>query len=447
MVFRLPPRLLRSQVFEVSGGLDMKRIRIHGGLLGWHSEYLWWEVNDVLARRKDQRIVIDGHDSATVGRFAQFLYTGSYEAPGPVKISDVSRKGAMQDSLSSHPEIVPAKDITTQECETRPCPTEVSPNSTRSGLGIAELSDSLPFDEPPVYNTLGDPASELPAIDPPEAPQSTLTPEDKPETASEKDLPATPLDKASHLDSSEFDFKDAFLAHGKTCGLAHYLDIELLEELAIERLEGVFSKITSLTPESRVASNFAELVGYAYESSKSKKLREALLKFFSPNVSALMGLELQKMVSRGGDLALDLMGIFWPRVEGLERENGQLLLGVKTLDGKLKSAEMNQEQAEVQVKQGRTRERGWKRLCEGMCGKVKELIVVRGELKEAQQLAEKEKSENEVLVVELHEHRGLIENLQKEKGMLMLEIDTTKQNLAKVKEKISEYRMRDISRY
>lgn len=422
----------------------MKQFRIHGGLLAWHSEYLWWEVNNLLGERKDLRTVINGHDSATVGRFAQFLYTGSYEAPDPVEISDVSRKGVVQDSLSSHPEIVPAKGITTQECETRlPCPAEVSPNSTRSGLGIAELSDSLPFDEPPVYDTLGDPASE-PPIDPPEAPQSTLTPEDKLETASEKVLPATRSDKANHFDPSEFDFRDAFFAHGKTCGLAHDLVIKPLEELAIMRLEEVFSKITSLTPESRVTSNFVELVGYAYESSKSKKLREALLKFFSPNVSVLMGLELQKIVGRSSDLALDLLGILCPRGEGLEREKGQLLLDVKTLDGKLKSAEMNQEQAEEQVKLGGIRERGLRRLYEEMCGQVE---VIRGELKEAQQLAEKEKREKEAWVVRSHEYKGLIENLQKEKGMLMIENDTTKQNLAKAKEKNSEYRRRNLNGY
>jgi len=430
----------------------MKQFRIHGGLLGWHSEYLWWEVNNLLASRENLRMVIDGHDSATVGRFAQFLYTGSYETPGPVKISDVSKKGAMQDSLSSHPEMVPAKDITTQECETRlPCPAEVSPTSTRSGLGIAELSDSLPFDEPPVYDMLGVPASEPPAIDPPEAPQSTLTPEDKPETASEKDLPATRANKASHFDASEFDFRDAFFAHGKTCGLAHDLVIMPLEELAIGKLEGVFSKITSLTPESRVVSNFAELVGYAYESSKSKKLREALLKFFSPNVSVLMGLELENIVSRSGDLALDLIGILYPRGEGLEREKGQLLLDVKTLDGKLKSAEMNQEQAEAQVKLGGIREKGWRRLCEKMCGQVKELEVVRGELKEVQQRAEKEKREKEFWVVRSYENKGLAENLQKEKenlqnekGMLRIENETTKHDLAKAKEEISKYRRREF---
>lgn len=430
-------------MFEVSAGLDKKQFGIHGGLLAWHSEYLWWKMNNMPGSRKDLRIVIDEHDSATVGRFAQFLYTGSYEAPGPVKISDVSSKGAMQGSLYSHPEIVPAKDITTQECETRlPCPAEVSPNSARSGLGIAELSDSLPFDEPPVYDTLGDPASEPLAIDPPEAPQSTLTPEDKPETASEKDLSATRLDKESHFDPSEFDFRDAFFAHGKTCGLAHDLVIKPLEELAIVRLEEVFSKITSLTPESRATSNFAELVGYAYESSKSKKLREALLKFFSPNVNVLMGLELQKIVGRSGDLALDLIGILCPRGEGLEREKGQLLLDVKTLDGKLKSAEMNQEQAEEQVKLGEIRERGLRRHCEEMSGQVKELEVIRGELKEAQQLAEKEKREKEAWAARAHEYKCLAASLQKEKGMLMIENDTTKQNLAKAVEKVLAYKRR-----
>ncbi|PWW76989.1 hypothetical protein C7212DRAFT_41371, partial [Tuber magnatum] len=111
------------------------------------------------------------------------------------------------------------------------------------------------------------------------------------------------------------DFKDAFLAHGKIYALAHSFGVEPLEQLAITRLQDVFSQITPVTPKTPVVSNFAELVDYAYKNSTGKRLREALLKFFSPKVGVLRGVELQKLVSRGGDLASDLLEIACDKLE------------------------------------------------------------------------------------------------------------------------------------
>lgn len=430
-------------MFEVSARLDNKQFLIHGGLLSLHSEFLSWRVNELLGFRENLRIDIEGHDGATVGRFAQFLYTGDYEAPSPVKIVDTSRKRAMEDRSSSYPETVPAKDITTQECGAKlPCPVEVSPDSTHPELGISELSDPPGLDEPPVDDTLGTP-SEIPATDPPEAPQNTLTPEDRLEIASEKDLLATRSDETNYFDPSEFDFREAFLAHGKACALAHSLDIEPLEKLAIVRLEEVFSKITSLTPEAQAVSNFAELVGYAYEYSKSKKLREALLKFFSPNVSVLKGLELQKLVSRCGDLASDVMEILCAKLEGSERENGQLLLDVKTLDTKLKFlAEKNQEQVVAQQKLERTLEKKRSALHLKMCGQAEDLIAIQRDLKKAKQIAEQERCKKEVWVARCYEYKDIAESIEKQKEMLMTENRAIKDDLEKSKENNVELRKR-----
>ena len=436
-------RLLRTEVFQVSARVDNKQFLIHGGLLSLHSEFLSWRVNELLGFRENLRIDIEGHDGATVGRFAEFLYTGNYEAPGPVKIEDTPRKRAMEDR-SSYPETAPTKDITTQECGAKlPCPVEVSPDSTHPELEISEPSDPPELDAPPVDDILGTPPSEPPPTDPPEAPQGTLTPEDRLEIASEKGLLETGSDETSHFDPSKFDFRDAFLAHGKACALAHSLDIEPLEKLAIVRLEEVFSKITTLTPEAQVVSNFAELVGYAYEKSKSKKLREALLKFFSPNVSVLKGLELHKLVSRCGDLASDVMEILCAKLEGSERENGQLLLDVKTLDTKLKFlAEKNQEQVVAQGELERTLEKKWSALHLKMCGQAEDLIAIQRELKEAKQIVVRERSEKKAWAARCCEFKDIVEGIEKQKEMLMVENGTIKEDLEKAKEKNVELRKR-----
>ena len=433
-------------MFEVSAGVGKKKFHIHAGLLSLHSEFLWWQVNDLLGSQKNLRIVIDKHDGATVGRFAQFLYTGDYEAPAPVKIADISTKRAMQDCPSSYPETMPAKDITTQECEEKPpCPVEVSPNSTGPGLGISELSDPPGLDEPPVYDMPQSPPSELPATDSAEAPQDTSAPEYGLEASIEEDRLATGSDEAGYFDPSEFDFSDAFLAHGKVCALAHTLDIKPLEELAIVRLEGVFSKITFLTPETQVVSNFAELVGYAYEKSKSKKLREALLKFFSPNVTVLKGFELQKMVSRYGDLASDVMDILCAKLEGSELENGQLLLDVETLNTQLNFlAEKNQEQAVAQGKLESTLEKERSAFHLKMSGQETDIKAVQRKLKEAQKIAEKERCEKEDWKAGYHGYKDLAEDTEAQKAMLLTENDTIKKDLEKAKKKNEEYRRRSL---
>ncbi|CUS09163.1 unnamed protein product [Tuber aestivum] len=430
-------RFLDSDVFDVVAGLDNKRFRIHGELLAIHSETLWWLVSNKLCDGQKRQLVIEEHDGATVGRFAEFLYTGDYQSPSPVKISGTPRKGATNDSLTPPPEIVVPTDGAAQKCETEPeSLAEMNANPTSSAPENCETGNTPPLDITPECDELessaSDPVPLPPATFLPEPLQTTLAPKDALETASQQKPPETQSDKEDHFDSAEFDFRDVFLAHGKTYVLAHSFDVKPLERLAVMRLQDVFGKIVPVTPETPVVSNFAELVHYAYKNSTGGSLREALLKFFSPNLKTLRGAELQKLVSNGGDLASDLMQIVCDKLEGSEQENDQ---EIARADGVL----------------GRNPKRGGTTFHLSMTGKGEIFTRIQQEevLRCFQQLigridglVEVERRQKGVWTTRLHAYKVLEEDLKRDKDMLLTENSTIKKEMEKFKAQNIRYRRR-----
>ncbi|RPA97001.1 hypothetical protein L873DRAFT_1791284 [Choiromyces venosus 120613-1] len=424
---------LRSDVLNVVAGLDQKQFRVHGELLASYSSSLWWRANNQLGcDGHDREIVIDGHDGATVGRFAEFLYTGDYEAPGPVRLPDTSGKDVKGDCASSPPKTTSAEDITTSQCEAAPpFVPEIDVNPTHP-----EQEEMLPdYDEP--ERTTPEP----PATNPCDPPQSTMAPEDIPEAASQQGMPEPEME--DHFDPAQFDFKDVFLAHVKVCTLAHNFELDPLEALAIMRLEEVFSKIALVAPGTRVVSNFAELVEYAYKHSTGKRLREAILKFFSPNVSVLRDSQLQKLVCNGGDLAADFMGIVCDKLKGSELENGQLLLDLNILNTKLKLAiaEKNQEQVETEVGFRSSSREGKKSSLE-MRVHMKHLETVQKAHAEALEHLEKEKGEIDSLTATIVTYAEQCHKMKRQNDMVFAENSTIKQELEKSKERVLRYQAR-----
>lgn len=251
---------------------------MHKELLIIQSPLLRWAVDTLSA---DGIFNLKSWDGETVAHFVNFLYLQTYVVPGPQP--PLPTVGVTAETASN-----------TTGTRSRPSTpgTMFSNNSTQRDLAL-DAKDTRPLT----------PLSEL---------------RDHPNDG-DSDGP-----ESGHFCPQEAkDHHNVLLAHAKVYALAQSLDVNILSSMAYHHLLEILDSLHLNTQDSGVRLNAVALLAYVYAHTNDQgdPMRKLVSQFVALNFTAIQGLEeMNQLMSRGGQLTVDLMAKVTRRLVAGEKE-------------------------------------------------------------------------------------------------------------------------------
>ncbi|KAL0634504.1 hypothetical protein Q9L58_006593 [Maublancomyces gigas] len=300
---------LDSAIFEVLAQSGAKRFLVHSGILAAQSKPMEAIIKNTQSQEPPTRTIdLQQWDSATVGRFVEFLYVGHYQAPDPKHLGPESEPVISDsDSDSDGPQ-----DLNTP-ATAQSVASETAQSDTTETMQPRPPADTLPQFDLELHSLLGD------------------------------RLNSSPFDPAVH------DFADVLFAHARVYFLARDQGVDTLQRLAYQHLLSTLRDIGAVEPGWQVGANIIDLLRYAYSHARgaSAELEGLVSQFVALNFPALRGRdEMTGLVREGGELASDLVDRLCGRLVGSEsacragrQEACALRARIQEEEGRLRSTE------------------------------------------------------------------------------------------------------------
>lgn len=266
---------LGSDTLELIAEGGRKSFVVHKNLLIIQSPLLRSAVDTLSA---DGIFDMRSWDGETVGHFVNFLYLQTYVVPGSQPLSPIV--GAPVETAS---------DTTGTRSQVSTPGTICSNNSTQRDLAL-DANDRRPLT----------PLSGL-RVHPNEG---------------NSDGP----DSGHFCPQEANDHHNVLLAHAKVYALSQSLEVHILSSMAYHRVLGILESLHTITPDSHIRLNVVELLDYVY-AHPDYPMRKLVSQFVAWNFTAMQGLEeMKELMSRGGQLAVELMAKVSRRLVAGEKE-------------------------------------------------------------------------------------------------------------------------------
>lgn len=246
-----------------------EKFLVHAKLLASQSECLGSLIKNIPEECSDPRPELDigCWESATVGRFVEFVYTGDYHCPDPVPLeTPVTTPEGGSVSGSGGNDVIEVQQ-----------PTEPAQDS-ETGEQYWELAPIMEMFAPGISNP-------------------------KPK------LSAAESFARKYFHPTQHDFEEVFLTHAKIYAIARNLGVEDLCILALQRLLRTLANIGPVLPGSVLVSNFVDLARFVYAAIAEDRdpFKDLVSQFAALNFTSMQTLEMTKLMREGGGFASDLM--------------------------------------------------------------------------------------------------------------------------------------------
>lgn len=254
-----------------------ERFLVHANLLASQSECLGSLIKN-MPEGPQPELDIGSWDSATVGRFIEFVYTGDYHCPDPVPLETPAATpeggsilGRGEEVAEIQPPTEPVQDSEAEEPRQQywlPRPQ----SQPRKLVPIVEMF--------------------APGI---------LNPNPK--------LSAAESFARKYFHPAQHDFEEVFLAHAKIYAVARNLEVEDLCILALQRFLRTLVNIGPVPLGSVLVSNFVDLARFVYAviAKDQDPFKDLVSQFAALNFTSMQTPEMTKLIRGGGNFASDLM--------------------------------------------------------------------------------------------------------------------------------------------
>lgn len=317
-------------MWQVLASGDGEPFQIHEDILAALSEKARAFTTAATERKLDLR----HWDEATVGRFAEYLYSGDYQCPDPVLLATPPASSEWEQKVNWG-------------------------NKNRLAVVWASLDKAR------------DAQSGVESTPPP--PVRPLTPLHKVFHAGPD--PLQPLSAAEtfrrkRFDPAKHDFEEVFLTHARVYTLARYLEVEPLRTMTLQRLLRTLINIGSVQSNWHLTTNLEDLITYIYKETDNDhedRIRTVISQFIALNVVLLESRAIKNCIENCRGFGVELVEKVYRRLAVAEQDLGnerkqsadlKLQLGKEQLEPDSLQHQLEKEKAEsvqlmVQVGVGR----------------------------------------------------------------------------------------------